>query len=76
MVKAKDASLIAKILAGLIIVSGATLKWLHILDCTISELSAVAFTVAGLFGTVDINLMFEKIWGKTDDSCTCNKPCN
>lgn len=62
--KAKSASLIAKVVAGSIMVVGAVLKWVHILDCTISELAIVAFTVAGLFGTVDINLMFEKIWGK------------
>jgi hypothetical protein len=64
--KAKNVSLVAKIVAGVIFVTGAVLKWLHILDCTISELSVVAFTVAGLFGTVDINLMFEKIWGKPE----------
>jgi hypothetical protein len=75
MVKAKDASLAAKIIASVIFVTGAVFKWLHVLDCTISELSAVAFTVAGLFGTVDINLMFEKIWGK-NDSCTCNQSDN
>jgi uncharacterized membrane protein len=62
--KAKNASLVAKIVAGVIVVAGAVLKWLHIFDCTVNELSVVAFTVAGLFGTVDVNLMFEKIWGK------------
>jgi hypothetical protein len=72
MVKAKDASLAAKIVAGVIVIVGATLKWLHIFDCTVNELSVVAFTVAGLFGTVDINLMFEKIWGKNDGSSTGN----
>ena len=75
MVKAKDASLAAKIIASVIFLTGAVLKWLHILDCTISELSVVAFTVAGLFGTVDINLMFEKIWGKNDGG-TCNQSSN
>ena len=68
-IKAKDASLIAKILAGVIMVCGAILKWTGVFkNCDISELSIVAFTVMGLFGTVDINLMIEKFTGvkKTD----------
>lgn len=64
--KAKDASLIAKITAGLIVFVGAILKWTGIFKfCTISELCLVGITIMGLFGTVDINLMFEKIWGKS-----------
>lgn len=64
--KAKSVSLIAKIIAGVILIVGAILKWLNIFsDCTITDLCVVAFTIAGLFGTVDVNLMFEKIWGKS-----------
>lgn len=64
-IKAKDASLIAKVLAGVIVVVGAILKWLGVFkSCNIGELSVVGFTVMGLFGTVDINLMLEKAFGK------------
>lgn len=63
--KAKDASLAAKISAGVIVVVGAILKWLGIFsNCDINELCVVGFTVMGLFGTVDINLMLEKVFGK------------
>jgi uncharacterized membrane protein len=67
-VKARDASLWAKIAAGVILLVGSVLKWVGVFtECTINELCIVAFTLAGLFGTVDINLMFEKIWGKKND---------
>lgn len=63
-VKAKDASLFAKILAGIIVVVGAVLKWTGVFsNCDINELCVVGFTVMGLFGTVDINLMLEKVFG-------------
>lgn len=59
--KAKKASLIAKIIAGVILLIGAVLKWLGIFqNCEISELCTVAGTMAALFSTVDINLMLEK----------------
>lgn len=67
--KAKSASLWAKIISGVILITGAVLKWCGVFtECTINELCIVAFTVAGLFGTVDINLMFEKIWGKNESA--------
>lgn len=63
-ISAKQASLAAKIIAGIIVFAGAVLKWLGIFkSCSINELCTVGFTLMGLFGTVDINLMFEKIWG-------------
>jgi uncharacterized membrane protein len=74
--KAKNASLIAKIVAGVIVIGGAVLKWLHVFDCSINEIATVAFTIAGLFGTVDINLMLEKIWGKADGNSTCDQHSN
>lgn len=64
-ISAKQVSLVAKIIAGVIVFVGAVLKWLGIFSaCSINELCTVGFTLMGLFGTVDINLMFEKIWGK------------
>lgn len=59
--KAKDASLIAKITAGVILLVGAVLKWLGIFtNCEISELCMVAGTLAGLFITVDTNIALDK----------------
>lgn len=59
--KAKDASLIAKITAGAILLVGAVLKWIGIFtNCEISELCMVAGTLAGLFITVDTNIALDK----------------
>ena len=59
--KAKTASLAAKIIAVLVVLVGAVLKWLGIFEnCTINELCAVGFTIMGIFGTVDLNLLAEK----------------
>lgn len=59
--KAKKVSLIAKIIAGVILLGGAILKWTGIFgNCQISELCTVAGTMTALFSTVDINLMLEK----------------
>lgn len=66
-VKAKDVSLLAKIIAGVIVVVGAVLKWLGIFsDCNINELCIVGFTVIGLFGTVDLNIALDKFAGRTE----------
>jgi hypothetical protein len=59
--KAKDASLIAKIIAGAVLLIGAVLKWLGIFtQCEISELCTVAGTLAALFITVDTNIALDK----------------
>lgn len=64
-IKAKDASLVAKVTAGIIVFVGAVLKWTGVFkSCSIPELCTVGFTIMGLFGTVDVNLMLEKIWGR------------
>ena len=60
-IKAKTVSLIAKIVGGLVVLVGAVLKWLGIFTaCEINELCVVGFTVMGIFGTVDLNLLAEK----------------
>ena len=60
-VKAKNVSLIAKIVAGAVVLTGAVLKWLGIFsDCNINELCTVGFTLMGLFGTVDLNIALDK----------------
>lgn len=67
-VKAKDVSLIAKIVAGVIVIAGAVLKWLNIFsNCNINELCIVGFTVMGLFGTVDLNIALDKFTGKLNE---------
>lgn len=59
--KAKTASLIAKIVGALVVLVGAVLKWLGIFqNCEINELCIVGFSVMGIFGTVDLNLLAEK----------------
>lgn len=59
--KAKTVSLIAKIVAGVILLAGAVLKWMGIFtDCEIKELCTVAGTLAALFVTVDTNIALDK----------------
>jgi hypothetical protein len=59
--KAKTVSLIAKITAGAILLTGAVLKWLGIFtNCEIKELCTVAGTLAALFVTVDTNIALDK----------------
>jgi hypothetical protein len=65
-IKAKDASLAAKIIGTVIIIGGALLKWTGVFpNCTITEICIVGFSVMGMFGTVDVNIMLEKIFNKT-----------
>lgn len=59
--KAKTVSLIAKIAGALIVIIGAVLKWVGVFKaCEVSELVTVGFTILGIFGTVDLNLLAEK----------------
>ena len=59
--KAKTVSLVAKIVGALVVLVGAVLKWLGVFqNCGINELCVVGFTIMGIFGTVDLNLLAEK----------------
>lgn len=59
--KAKTVSLIAKIVAGVILLIGAGLKWTGIFtNCDISELCTVAGTFVALFSTIDVNIALDK----------------
>lgn len=59
--KAKTASLIAKITAAIILLVGAVLKWLGIFtNCEIGELCTVAGTLVALFIPVDTNIALDK----------------
>lgn len=59
--KAKTVSLWAKITGAVIIIGGHVLKWTGILpEATSGEICACGFSVMGIFGTVDLNLMIDK----------------
>jgi len=63
--KAKDFSLVSKMLAVFILIVGHALMWLGILtNATTTEICACAFSVMGVFGTVDINLALDKFTGR------------
>lgn len=59
--KAKTVSLVAKITGAAVVLVGAVLKWVGVFqNCEINELCIVGFSVMGIFGTVDLNLLAEK----------------
>ena len=59
--KAKTVSLWAKILGAVIIVGGHALKWVGLLpNATSSEICICGFSVMGVFGTVDLNILVDK----------------
>ena len=59
--KAKDLSLVSKIIAVLICVSAHVLMWMGKLPNASSyEICVCSFCVMGFFGTVDINLVIDK----------------
>lgn len=61
MMKAKDASLAAKIVASTVLVVAHALMWMGILKGADSKsICLCAFSIMGIFGTIDINLMLEK----------------
>lgn len=67
--KAKTVSLIAKIAAGAILLTGAVLKWLGIFtNCEIKELCTVAGTLAALFVTVDTNIALDKFTKASEEA--------
>lgn len=62
---AKTASLIGKIIGVLIIAVGHILMWTNVLNnADSSSIIACGFSVMGIFGTVDINIMLDKILKK------------
>ena len=64
-IKAKEASLWAKILAVVVLLVGVILIGLRVLpNLSAMDMIWVALTIAGIFGTVDINLFLEKITGR------------
>jgi len=64
-IKAKEASLWAKILAVVVLLVGIVLIGLRVLpNLSAMDMIWVSLTIAGIFGTVDINLFLEKITGR------------
>jgi len=64
-IKAKDASLCAKILAVIVLLTGVVFIGVGVLkNLTAIDMIWIAFAIAGIFGTVDINLFLEKITGR------------
>ena len=62
-IKARDVSLYAKIGAVFVILAGMILVGLRILPgITVFDVIMAALAIAGIFGTVDINIMLEKIY--------------
>ena len=63
--KAKNVSLISKIVAALVLLVGAVLKWLGIFqDCSIGDLCKVGFCIMAYFGTIDANIAIDKFTKK------------
>lgn len=59
--KAKDCSLLSKILAVAVLIAGHVLMWLGKMpNANSMQICACAFSIMGVFGTVDINLVIDK----------------
>ena len=62
--KAKTASLFSKIGAAVTILVGTVLVGLKVLPgITTWDVISASLAMAGIFGTIDLNLMLEKIFG-------------
>lgn len=59
--KAKTISLLSKIVGGSVILGGHILKWLGKLpNASSQEICICGFSIMGIFGTVDLNIMIDK----------------
>lgn len=59
---AKTLSLIGKVIGVLVILVGHILMWIQVLSNADSQsIIACGFSIMGIFGTVDINIMLDKI---------------
>ena len=63
--KARDYSLISKIVAVLVLIAGHVFMWLGKLpNANSSQICACAFGIMGVFGTVDLNILIDKFTGR------------
>ena len=63
--KAKNYSMISKIVALIILVGGHILHWFNIFpNADSKQICACAFSVMGVFGTIDINMALDKFTGR------------
>ena len=63
--KAKTISLISKVLGVVVILGGHVLKWLGKMpNAESGEIIACGFSIMGIFGTVDINILVDKFTKK------------
>ena len=66
--KAKNVSLIVKIVAVVFIITCAVLKWLGIFtNATISEICIIGGTMSAIFGDISINTAIDKFTKKEGD---------
>lgn len=66
--KAKNVSLIVKIVAVVFIIACAILKWLGIFtNATISEICIIGGTMSAIFGDISINTAIDKFTKKEGD---------
>lgn len=64
MMKAKDCSLVAKIVAAAVLIIGHVFMWLGKLNADSKSICVCAFGILGVFGTIDLNLVFDKFTGR------------
>lgn len=63
--KAKNCSLVAKIVAASVLIIAHVFMWLGVLKGADSKsICLCAFSIMGVFGTIDLNLVIEKFTGK------------
>lgn len=63
--KAKKYSMISKVIALIILVGGHILLWFNIFpNADSKQICACAFSVMGVFGTIDINMAIDKFVGR------------
>ncbi len=63
--KAKTASLLSKVVAGVVLIVGHFLMWYGKMpNANSHDIICCSITIMGVFGTIDLNLIFEKFTGK------------